>query len=128
LPLVECLISEIEQVVLNLIINAAHAITEAKEIDPQRTGLITVSTRQNGPWAEIRVADTAMGIPPEVQPKVFDPFFTTKGVGKGSGQGLAISHRIVVERHKGQLYFETQPGRGTAFVIRLPITQGGDGP
>lgn len=128
LPLVECLISEIEQVVLNLIINAAHAISEAKEMDPQRTGLITVSTGQNGPWAEIRVADTAMGIPPEVQPKVFDPFFTTKAVGKGSGQGLAISRRIVVERHKGQLFFETQPGQGTTFVIRLPITQGCDGP
>ncbi|OGR34641.1 MAG: hypothetical protein A2051_02175 [Desulfovibrionales bacterium GWA2_65_9] len=123
LPLVDCMISEINQVVLNLIINAVHAISEAKEVDPQRTGLITLSTRANGSWAEIRVSDTAMGIPPEVQPRVFDPFFTTKAVGKGTGQGLAIAHRIVAERHKGQIFFETQPGQGTTFIIRLPIAQ-----
>lgn len=126
LPMVECSISEINQVVLNLIINAVHAISEAKEIDPQRTGVITLGTRENGPWAEIRVSDNAMGIPPEVQPKIFDPFFTTKAVGKGTGQGLAISHRIVVDKHKGQIFFETLPGQGTTFIVRLPISREDD--
>ena len=123
LPLVECVIGEINQVVLNLIINAVHAIADAIQIDPQGTWLITLSTRQNGPWAEIRVTDTGMGIPPEVQPKIFEPFFTTKDVGKGTGQGLAIARRIVVEKHKGQLFFETEPGKGTTFIVRLPIGQ-----
>jgi len=123
LPLVECMISEINQVVLNLIINAVHAITDAIEIDPQGEWLITLSTRENGPWAEIRVTDTGTGIPPDVQPKIFDPFFTTKEVGKGTGQGLAISRSIIVEKHKGQIFFETEPGKGTTFIVRLPIEQ-----
>ncbi|MBF0515442.1 MAG: PAS domain S-box protein [Desulfovibrionaceae bacterium] len=121
LPLVECVISEINQVVLNLIINAAHAIAEAIEVNPQGTWLITLSSRKNGPWAEISVSDTGLGIPPEVQPKIFDPFFTTKEVGKGTGQGLAIARRIVVEKHKGEIFFETSPGQGTTFTIRLPL-------
>ncbi len=123
LPLVLCMIGEINQVVLNLIINAAHAIADAKKIQPEREGRITLATRHTPPWAEIRISDTGMGIPPPVQAKIFDPFFTTKEVGRGTGQGLTISRSIVVEKHKGQLFFETRQGEGTTFVVRLPLEQ-----
>ena len=123
LPLVVCMIGEINQVVLNLIINAAHAIADARKAEPEREGRITLSTRFTPPWAEIRVADTGTGIPPGVQAKIFDPFFTTKEVGRGTGQGLTISRSIVVEKHKGQLFFETTQGKGTTFVVRLPLEQ-----
>ncbi len=126
LPPVYCMIGEINQVVLNLIINAAHAIADAARSDPGRKGLITLGTKRDGPWVEIRVEDNGMGIPPEVQPRIFDPFFTTKEVGKGSGQGLAIARSVVVEKHKGQLFFETEPGQGTSFHVRLPLQQEGD--
>ncbi len=121
LPLVICMIGEINQVVLNLIINAAHAIADAIKDDPEGRGRITLTTRLAPPWAEIRVTDTGTGIPPSVQAKIFDPFFTTKEVGRGTGQGLTISRSIVVEKHKGQLFFETEPGVGTTFVVRLPL-------
>jgi PAS domain S-box-containing protein len=123
LPLVVCMIGEINQVVLNLIINAAHAIADAKKLDPEREGRITLTTRLAAPWAEIRVRDTGTGIPEAVQAKIFDPFFTTKEVGRGTGQGLTISRSIVVEKHKGQLFFETKAGEGTTFVVRLPLEQ-----
>ncbi len=123
LPLVVCMIGELNQVVLNLIINAAHAIADAKKLDPAREGRITLATRFTPPWAEIRVSDTGTGIPPSVQAKIFDPFFTTKEVGRGTGQGLTISRGIVVEKHKGQLFFETVQGTGTTFVVRLPLEQ-----
>lgn len=126
LPPVVCMVGEINQVVLNLIVNASHAIADAIENDPQRKGHITLTTRHAPPWAEIRVTDTGTGIPPEVQAKIFDPFFTTKEVGKGTGQGLTISRSIVMEKHGGQLYFETEPGVGTTFVVRLPLAQSGE--
>ncbi len=121
LPPVVCMIGEINQVVLNLIINAAHAIADAKKLDPERAGRITLSTRMSPPWAEIRVADTGTGIPKSAQDKIFNPFFTTKEVGRGTGQGLTISRSIMVDKHKGQLFFETEEGRGTTFVVRLPL-------
>jgi signal transduction histidine kinase len=123
LPLVVCMIGEINQVVLNLIINAAHAIADAKQTDPSRVGRITLSTRKAPPWAEIRVGDTGTGIPEAVQTHIFDPFFTTKEVGRGTGQGLTISRTLVVEKHKGQLFFETEEGTGSTFVVRLPLEQ-----
>ena len=123
LPLVVCMIGEINQVVLNLIINAAHAIADAKKAEPDREGHITLTTKFAAPWAEIRVRDTGTGIPEAVQAKIFDPFFTTKEVGRGTGQGLTISRSIVVEKHKGQLFFETKAGEGTTFVVRLPLEQ-----
>jgi len=127
LPLVVCMIGEINQVVLNLIINAAHAIADAKKIDPRREGRVTLSTKLAPPWAEIRVADTGTGIPESVQARIFDPFFTTKEVGRGTGQGLTISRSIVMDKHKGQLFFETREGEGTTFVVRLPLAPpGGD--
>lgn len=122
LPLVPCYLGEFNQVVLNMVVNAAHAIKDVVGDASQGKGKITVSTTKiNDDWAEIRIADTGTGIPPEVQPKVFDPFFTTKEVGKGSGQGLAISHTVVVEKHNGKLSFETEPGKGTTFIIQLPL-------
>jgi PAS domain S-box-containing protein len=119
LPLVPCMVSDFNQVMLNLIVNAAHAISDV--VKDGAKGTITVSTRQNGLFAEVSVADTGSGIPEAVRDRVFDPFFTTKNVGKGSGQGLAISRSVIVDKHGGTIGFETEPGRGTTFVIRLPL-------
>lgn len=121
LPLVPCFVGEFNQVILNLIINAAHAIGDTVEAGQQKKGRITVHTRQRGEWAEIRIGDTGTGIPEAVRSKIFDPFFTTKQVGQGTGQGLAISHQVIVEKHQGQLSFETEVGKGTTFIIRLPL-------
>lgn len=120
LPLVNCYAGEINQVVLNLIVNAAHAIGDVVESTKIR-GKITVSTRVLDETIEIAVADTGKGIPVEVRPRIFDPFFTTKEVGKGTGQGLAIARNVVVDKHGGTLHFETELGQGTTFYIRLPI-------
>lgn len=120
LPPVICIGSEINQVVLNMIINAAHAIGDVVGKDPADKGKITIKTRQNGDWAEIYIGDSGKGIPGEVREKIFDPFFTTKEVGKGTGQGLTISHRVI-GKHNGTLTFETQMDKGTTFMIRLPI-------
>jgi hypothetical protein len=84
-------------------------------------GIIMIQTRGIGDQVEIRIRDTGPGIPAEIQARVFDPFFTTKEVGTGTGQGLAIAHAVVTGKHAGQLTFETAPGRGTTFVIRLPL-------
>ena len=102
-------------------VNAAHAIAEASHNGADGKRDITVRTRRDGPWAEIRVEDTGTGIPEEIRGRVFDPFFTTKEVGQGTGQGLAIAHAIVVEKHGGTIHFETEVGRGTTFIVRLPI-------
>ncbi len=122
LPAVYCLPGDLNQAVLNLIVNAAYAIAEVAGEGAGGKGLITIRTRREGDWVEIRMEDTGTGIPEEIRSKVFDPFFTTKEVGKGSGQGLAIVHAIVVEKHGGTISFETQTGRGTTFIIRLPIS------
>lgn len=121
LPPVYCLPNEINQVVLNLLINASHAIADVVGDGSVRKGRITVRTRRDGDWAEIRVEDTGAGIPEPIQARVFDHFFTTKEVGKGSGQGLAIAHNIVTKKHRGTITFETEVGQGTTFVFRLPI-------
>jgi PAS domain S-box-containing protein len=120
LPQIECLGGEISQVILNLVVNAAHAI---KSADHGVKGLITVSTRTDGEMVEIRVADNGTGIPEDIRDSVFNPFFTTKDVGKGTGQGLAIAQDIVAVKHKGELFFETETGVGTSFIIRLPLRQ-----
>lgn len=121
LPPVSCLPGELNQVILNILINAAHAIADVVGDDCEQKGHITVSTRRHDAWVEIRIADTGTGIPASVQPKIFDPFFTTKEVGQGTGQGLAISHAVIVEKHGGTITFETEMGRGTTFIIRLPL-------
>jgi PAS domain S-box-containing protein len=120
LPPVACLAGEFNQVILNLIVNAAHAIADANQETGGR-GAIHISTRKAGPCVEIRVKDTGCGIPKAIQSKVFDPFFTTKPVGKGTGQGLAIAHSVIVQKHNGSIQLESEPGSGTTFVIRLPL-------
>jgi signal transduction histidine kinase len=117
LPRVPCRGGEINQVLLNLIVNAAHAV-EAKG---QGTGKITVATARRDGWAEIRVTDTGTGIPREICDRIFDPFFTTKAPGKGTGQGLAICHTIVVQKHGGSIEVDSILGKGATFVVRLPL-------
>jgi len=121
LPAVPCLPGEFNQVILNLIINATHAIADTVGDGSKGKGTITVSTKHCGDWAEIRVRDSGAGIPDAIRGRIFEPFFTTKGVGKGTGQGLAISHSVVVDKHGGAISFETELGRGTTFIIRLPL-------
>jgi two-component system NtrC family sensor kinase len=121
LPPVPCLAGEFNQVILNLIINATHAIADVIGDASKGKGTITVSTRRCGEWAEIRIQDTGAGIPEKIRGRIFEPFFTTKGVGKGTGQGLAISHSVVVDKHGGTIAFETEVGKGTTFIIRLPF-------
>jgi signal transduction histidine kinase len=118
LPQVVCNQGEINQVILNLIVNAAHAIGDCK--DTRGMGVITVSTRHTETGVEIRIKDTGTGIPEGVRSRIFDPFFTTKAVGKGTGQGLYLAHSIVVGRHQGSIGFETELGVGTTFIIQLP--------
>ncbi len=117
LPLVECHPSELNQVFLNLVVNAAHAIE-----DTGRRGLITVSTRAEEGWVEVAIADTGKGIPEEIRDKVYEPFFTTKEVGKGTGQGLYLARQTVVGKHGGTMDFESEAGKGTTFIIRIPVT------
>ncbi|MEW5772824.1 MAG: PAS domain S-box protein [Thermodesulfobacteriota bacterium] len=123
LPSVPCVLGEINQVVLNLITNAAHAIAQVLGEGSARKGRITIGTRRDGDWVELRVSDTGSGIPAGIRSRVFDPFFTTKPVGQGTGQGLAISHTIVVEKHGGSIRFETEEGRGATFIVRLPLVE-----
>jgi signal transduction histidine kinase len=120
IPLVNCYAGEINQVVLNLIVNAAHAIGDVVKGTPEK-GRITVATRVQDAFVEIAIADTGKGIPVEVRSRIFDPFFTTKEVGKGTGQGLAIARSVIVDKHGGSLTFDTELGKGTTFYIRLPI-------
>jgi len=120
LPLVVCHLGDLNQVFLNLLINAAHAIGDVVK-GTEKRGKIGVRTRQEAEWAEISVSDTGTGIPDSVAGKVFDPFFTTKQVGKGTGQGLTLARAIVVEKHGGTLTFETAMGKGTTFFVRLPV-------
>ncbi|HZP83562.1 MAG TPA: ATP-binding protein [Chthonomonadaceae bacterium] len=123
LPMVPCLPGELNQVFLNIIINAAHAIADVVGDGSLQKGQIKISTRHKGNWVEIRISDTGGGIPEAVRSRVFDPFFTTKEVGKGTGQGLAIAHSTIVDKHKGAISFETEVGKGTTFIIRLPLTE-----
>jgi signal transduction histidine kinase len=120
LPLVRCNGGEINQAVLNLVINAAHAIRDVVG-DTGARGRITVATRHDGGEVEIAISDTGTGIPKAVRDKIYDPFFTTKEVGRGTGQGLAIVRSVVVDKHQGSLRFDTETGIGTTFFIRLPI-------
>jgi PAS domain S-box-containing protein len=121
LPAVPCFIGEFNQVVLNIIINASHAIADVVGDGAGGKGKITISTSlADDEWVEIRIQDTGAGIPSRIQNRIFDPFFTTKEIGKGSGQGLAISHTVIVDKHGGKLTFDTGSS-GTTFIIGLPI-------
>jgi signal transduction histidine kinase len=117
---IECHIGELNQVILNLVVNAAHAIEDVVK-GTGRKGQIRVQTRRAGGDVIISVSDTGSGIPEDVRDRIFDPFFTTKSVGRGSGQGLAIARSVIVDKHGGELTFTTAIGNGTTFFIRLPI-------
>jgi PAS domain S-box-containing protein len=121
MPLVPCYRAELNQVILNMIINAAHAIAEAQDKNASPQGTIRIRTYHENNWAKIRISDTGAGIPEAIRHKIFDLFFTTKGPGKGSGQGLAISHTVIVEKHHGTLDLESREGEGTTFIIGLPM-------
>lgn len=121
LPAVPCMPGEVNQVILNLIVNAAHAIGDVVAKGVEKKGKIKIQTRNCEDWVEIRIQDSGTGIPKHVQAKVFDPFFTTKEVGKGTGQGLAIARSVVVDKHDGSIHFETEEGKGTTFIICLPF-------
>ncbi len=112
IPHVKCLASQLNQVFMNLLVNAAHAIAEK--------GTITIRTRQVGEEVWVEVEDTGSGIAPENLNRIFDPFFTTKPVGKGTGLGLSLSYGIV-QKHKGHIEVESELGKGTTFRVRLPL-------
>ena len=121
LPNILCYPGEVNQIILNLIVNSAHSIKD--KVKDGEKGIITISTRTRGPFAEITIADTGMGIPEAIRNRIYEPFFTTKEVGKGTGQGLAFAHSVIVKKHQGKIWFETEQGRGTTFFIQLPVGQ-----
>jgi len=123
LPLVNCVPAEIKQTLLNLVMNAGQAVAglaDSPHASAQR-GLITVSSARNNGFVEVRVSDNGPGIPEDIREKVFDPFFTTRDVGQGTGQGLTMAYASVVNRHGGELSFETGPDKGTTFRMCLPL-------
>lgn len=122
LPAIPCFAGEISQVILNIIVNAAHAIGDITEGGSKGMGRISIRTDRTDKGVRIRLSDSGGGIPEKIHDRVFDPFFTTKSRGKGTGQGLAIAHRVVVEKHQGSLSFESEPGNGTTFIIDLPAS------
>ncbi|MBS1238790.1 MAG: domain S-box protein [Deltaproteobacteria bacterium] len=121
LPPVLCHPAEIGQVILNLVINAAHAIEDVVKQGRAAKGGITIATRRRDGWAEIRISDTGGGIPENIRHRIFDPFFTTKEIGRGTGQGLAICYPVIVGKHGGRITFDSEVGRGTTFTIGLPL-------
>lgn len=123
LPNIHCDAGEINQVILNLIMNATHAMADKYGEQCSEHGTITVSTRHAGEVAELVVEDTGIGIPDEIMDKIFNPFFTTKPVGRGTGQGLSIVHAAVVERHSGSIDVTSSPGEGTRVRVLLPFVK-----
>lgn len=121
LPLMPCFPIDFNLMLLNIIINATHAIADMVDDRKEGKGIIGISTRCDGDWAEIRISDTGAGIPEEIRHKIFDPFFTTKKIGRGTGMGLTMAYTVVVEKHGGTITFDTETGKGTTFIIRLPV-------
>lgn len=120
IPQIPCHLGDLNQVFLNLIVNASDAIKE-KMGDDSLQGIIRIETEQKEDFVKIKFKDNGCGIPHEIRDRIFDPFFTTKGVGKGSGQGLAIARSIVVDKHFGSFTCESEVGQGTQFTISVPI-------
>ncbi len=129
LPLVECYPGQLNQVFMNILVNSIDAIEESNanctyqkiKDHPNR---ITIRTSiVDAVWVEVAIADNGVGIPKEVQQRIFDPFFTTKPLGKGTGMGMSISYQIVTEKHGGKLECVSSPGKGTEFVIWIPLRQ-----
>ena len=121
LPPVVCHGGDVNQVILNIVVNAAHAIGDLSTEEEEKKGTITVRTRSQDDCALVSISDTGGGIPEGVREHIFEPFFTTKDVGRGTGQGLSIARSIIHEKHGGSLTFETEAGKGTTFFIRLPF-------
>lgn len=119
LPKVSACAGEMNQVFLNLVVNAAHAIVEKASVQPGHMGRITLTTRVRDTWIEVLVADTGAGIPDTIRDRIFLPFFTTKAVGKGTGQGLSIAHSVIT-KSGGTIEYESMAGEGTRFIVRLP--------
>ncbi|MCS7468474.1 ATP-binding protein [Stieleria sp. ICT_E10.1] len=112
--------SELNQAFLNIIINASHAIGDRTERHELDKGVIAIGTRDLGDAVQITISDNGGGIPAAIRKRVFEPFFTTKDVGKGTGQGLAIAHSVIVQKHHGKLWFDVDDGIGTTFTIQIP--------
>lgn len=126
LPLVPILADEMGQVILNLLVNSVHAIKVKLGDNPEGLkGAIAISTEQRGGSVLLTIKDNGCGIPENARPRIFDPFYTTKEVGQGTGQGLAISHDVITQKHNGSISFETESDIGTTFTITLPLEQKG---
>jgi signal transduction histidine kinase len=125
LPPVMCHLGDLNQVFLNLLVNAAHSIGEIVAKTGKK-GRIRVETKEEGESVVVAISDTGAGIPPEIRSRIFEPFFTTKGVGKGTGQGLALARAVIVEKHGGSLTFESEVGKGSTFCIRIPFNATAD--
>ncbi|MDD3051667.1 MAG: ATP-binding protein [Candidatus Cloacimonetes bacterium] len=123
LPHVNCNVGEINQVVLNMIVNATHSIIDANKKFNREKGLLEIKTFAKDDYAIITVKDNGLEIPEKNRNKIFDPFFTTKEIGKGTGQGLSIAYSVIVDKHKGRLHFDTKIDEGTTFFIELPFNQ-----
>ena len=128
LPLVKCFAGQLNQVFLNILVNAIDALEDIQSINynqksPTTHSWIRIQTTViDNQYIEIVIADNGIGISEEIQQKIFNPFFTTKPVGKGTGMGMAISYQIITERHNGKLTFASTLGKGTEFKIQMPIT------
>ncbi len=120
MPEIDCFPSELNQVFLNIVVNAAHAVSMAKDEQEDKKGKIIISTRTVENYVEVLIQDNGPGIPENIQSKIFDPFFTTKKIGEGTGQGLAIAHSIVVKHHNGSIFCKSEEGIGTTFIISIP--------
>lgn len=121
IPKINCVRDELNQVFLNIIVNAAHAIEEKAKTRDSYKGEIKISTYQNDKFVIIEICDNGAGMTEEVQARIFDPFYTTKDVGKGTGQGLSLAYSVIVERHQGKIDVNSILGEGSTFIISLPI-------
>lgn len=121
--MIPCFPNQLNQVFLNMMINARDAIQEAIDKKLIEKGHIEIATDMDTDYPIISIKDNGIRMREEIKPKIFDPFFMTKEVGKGSGQGLAISHSIIYDKHKGMMRFESEYGKGTAFHVFLPLKE-----
>ena len=123
-PAVPCYLGELCVALINLLVNAGQAVARKVGEDTQELGVIRVSTRLADDYAEVTIADSGMGIEPDAQGRIFEPGFTTRGNVEGSGNGLFIARVVIEEKHGGTIHFESEPGRGTTFHVRLPLQEG----
>jgi two-component system, NtrC family, sensor kinase len=129
LPQVECYPGQLNQVFMNILVNAIDAIEELnikqfRQAIRQHPGEITIRTAVlNSQWLQVAISDNGIGIPEAVKQQIFNPFFTTKPVGKGTGMGMSISHQIIAEKHGGKLFCTSTSGTGAEFVIQVPLRQ-----